>query len=164
MDKRTIEGSPERAADRGRAEDLGLDMGSRPSLGDPAVIRGLVQDFATEVIGARTDYNADKISGVQAKQRIQDAVGKYGGIVMGRSADFSALPWNSPGQLGQRIGDQVPVAAGGDPGEVLFLELARSITDIAVEHENGRLSDPAARGHLTEALDSVAGLLLGYPR
>lgn len=163
IDPRSVGGSPERAADRGRAEDLGFDMGRPPSLGDPAVVRGLVQDFATEVIAARADYNADKLSGEQAKQRIQDAVSRYGAIVMGRGEGFSPLPWNSPDRLGQRIRLVVDVAEGADPGEALFLEMARSITDIAVEHENGRFSDAVAKEHLTTGLDSVAEVLLGYP-
>lgn len=138
-------------------------MGALPSLGDPSVVRGLVQDFATEIVNARTDYNADKISGAQAQQQIKEVAAKYGAIVMGRGEGFSPLPWNSPERLGRRIRLVVDVPGDADPGETLFLELARSIVDIAVEHENGRLSDPAAREHLTTGLDSVAEVLMGYP-
>lgn len=163
MDKREIEGSPERAADRGRQEDLGWPESARPSLGDPAVVRGLVQDFATEVIGVRADYNGDKLTGQQAQDAIRAAAVRYGGIFMGRDGKFEALPWNDPARLGQRI----LLSAGSvdgvdDPGEALFLILSRSLTDIAVAHEDGRLSDPAAKQNLKDALDSVVDLLLGY--
>jgi hypothetical protein len=163
MDKREIEGSRERAADRGRQEDLGWPEGGKPSLGDPTVVNGLVRDFATEVIGIRTDYNRGKLSGDEAKRRIRAAARQWGDIFMGRSGDFAALPWNKQ-SLGAQIRRVLAVADDADPGETLFLELARSITDVAVEHEAGRLSDPAAKQHLRDALGSVAELLMGYPR
>lgn len=165
MDKREIEGSPERAADRGRQEDLGWPEGERPSLGDAGVVRGLVQDFATEVIGIRAEYNGEKITGEEAKAALRAAAARYGGIFMGRDSRFHALPWNAPGLLGEHI----LLAAGAvdgidDPAEGLFLMLARSLTDIAVEHEDGRMADPVAQQHLKEALDNVVALLLGYPK
>src|SRR3546814_5441525 len=130
MDKREIEGSPERAADRGRQEDLGWPEGARPYLGDPAVVRGLVQDFATEIIGIRADYNADKLTGEQAQERIRAAAARWGGIFMGRGGeDWSALPWNSPDRIGRRIGLAVGLEGDADPGEALFLELARSLVE-----------------------------------
>lgn len=164
MNKKSIEGSPERAADRGRAEDLGFEMSDLPSLGDPSVVRQLVVEFATAIINARKDYNADKLSGGQSQALIKGAVAKYGDIFMGLDKGFSALPWHSPEQLGERIRKVLAVDGDTSPGHALFLSLGRSIVDILVEHENNRMTDVDAKNHLQAGIDSTIEVLMGYPR
>ncbi len=164
MEKREIEGSPERAADRGRGEDLGFPTGDvRPSLGDPDVVRGLVQDFGQAVVGVRADYNGGKLTGEQAQDSIKKLAQAYGDKFMGRDARFAALPWNSPEHLGQRIKHAVPDTGDTDPGAALFLALAASLIDVAIQYENQKLSDPAAKAHVQDAISSVSTLLLGTP-
>ena len=162
MDKREIEGSPERAADRGRAEDLGLPSGDRPYLGDPEVVLGLVRHFGTSVVDVRKRYNLDTLTADGAMKAVDDLTGEYGRIFMGRDPRYQALPWNSPEQLGQHIHTRLPEAGDDpDPGKAAFLALARSLLDVAVEHENGRLGDADARAHVAAAVGSIADLLLG---
>lgn len=165
MDKREIEGSPERAADRGRGEDLGFPTGdARPSLGDPDVVRGLVQDFGTAVVGVRADYNGGKLTGEQAQAKLKDLARAYGDKFMGRDTRFAALPWNAPQYLGARIKQALP--NGGDdpdPGVALFLALGTALIEAAVEHENNRISDEAAKNIVQGDIASVTALLLGTP-
>jgi len=71
IDPREIEGSPERAADRGREEDLGFLVSDRPSLGNPDVVRGLVSEFASSIVDVRKRYNQGKLSGEDAKDEIR---------------------------------------------------------------------------------------------
>lgn len=162
MDKKQIEGSPERAADRGRQEDLGFSLSSKPSLGNADVVRGLVSEFAGEVVSARKDYNLGKVEGGQAQERVRELAREYGRIVMGLDDRYDALPWNDPGRLGRRIKLVVPAVEGvDDPGELLFLTVGTSLTSIAAAHEQDRLSDAEGEKHTKEMLEDTANLILG---
>ena len=161
-DPREIEGSPERAADRGRAEDLGFSMSDRPSLGNADVVRGLVSEFAGKVVDVRKAYNQDKFTGEQAQERVRALAHQYGDIVMGRNGAYDALPWNSPAKLGLRIRLVTPEIEGiTDPGELLFVTVGTSLSSLAAAHEAGRLTDAAAESHTKEMLEDTANLILG---
>jgi len=162
VDPREIEGSPERAADKGRQEDLGLEFGSKPSLGDPSVVGSMVSLFAHEVVETRKDYNLDKLSSEQAQERVRELAREYGRIVMGRDSRYAALPWNDPARLGRRIKLVVPAESGiDDPGELLFLNVGASIMSIAAAHEREELSDAEAKSKAQEILEDVVSLILG---
>ncbi len=162
VDPREIEGSPERAADRGRAEDLGFDFSDKPSLGNPDVVRGLVSEFAARIVEVRLQYNEDKLTGPQAQEKIRDLAREYGRIVMGQNDAYAALPWHDPSRLGRRIGLVVPAIDGiEDPGELLFLTIGSSLSSLAAAHEAGQLTDEQAQGHVQEMLEDTANLILG---
>lgn len=161
-DPREIEGSPERAADRGRADDLGFSMDPRPSLGDAGVVRSVVSEFATRIVEVRKDYNQDKLTGEQAQDKVRDLAREYGGVVMGRDQSYFALPWNNPVRLGRRIRLVVPGIDGvDDPGELLFLTVGTSLMALAASHEQDRVEDAAAEQHAQSMLEDTANLILG---
>jgi len=162
MDPKEIEDSPERAADRGREEDLGFTVSTKPSLGDPDVVRGLVSEFASQVVAVRKDYNAGKVAGEAAQARIAELGLEYGKIIMGFDSAYSALPWNDPTRLGRRIRLVTPAIDGiTDPGAQLFLTLAGSLVELAVAHEEGRLPDEEVKSQADVMLEDVANLILG---
>lgn len=162
QDPKEIEGSPERAEDRGREEDLGFQASDKPSLGDPAVVRGLVSEFAGQVIAARRAFNAGELDGQQAKERIGALATEYGNIIMGRDQAYAALSWNNPARLGRRIGLVTPPMEGvEDPGQALFLTVAASLIEVAVAHEEARMPDVDAQRHIQAALEDTANLILG---
>lgn len=161
-DKREIEGTTERAADRGREVDLGFSMDPRPSLGDAGVVRDLVSKFGTDVVAVRREYLEDKLTGQEAQARIRDLARDYGAIVMGRDQDYFALPWNCDTRLGRRIKLVVPAIDGvNDPGELLFLIVGTSLSSLAASHEAGRVTDEDAESHTKEMLEDTANLILG---
>lgn len=157
-----VEGSPERAADRGRAEDLGFEPVEKPSLGNPDVVAGLVAEFAGAVVDVRRRYHEDKLTGDQAKSAILDLAKEYGAIVMGRDERFAAQPWHNPARLGRRIRLVMAGAeGGGDPGEQLFETIGASLSELAVAMEAERISDAEAERQSKEMLADVVQLILG---
>lgn len=161
-DPREIEGSPERAADRGRAVELGFSMDSRPSLGNLDVVRGLVSEFAAAIVDARKQYNLDTLTGEQAQERVRELAREYGDVVMGRDSRYDAMPWNDPARLGRRIKLVVPPVDGvADPGELLFLTIGTSLMALAKAHEEKRLPDPDAEQHTKSMLEDTANLIAG---
>lgn len=161
-DKKEIEGTPERAADRGREVELGFSTDPRPSLGNADVVRELVSKFGSEVVAVRRDYLEDKLTGPEAQARIRDLARDYGAIVMGRDADYFALPWNCETRLGRRIKLVVPAVDGvNDPGELLFLTVGTSLASLAASHEAGRVGDKEAEHHTQTMLEDTANLILG---
>lgn len=163
MDTKEIEGSLQRAADRGREQDLGFNLpGSRPSLGDPEVVRALVSEFAQQVVGVRRFYNEDKLSDQQAIDCIHKLAVEYGSVVMGTGSGYEPLPWHDPSRLGRRIRLVLPAVDGvDDPGELLFFSIASSLMELAVQHENGHMSDEEAHTTAQEMLSDTANLILG---
>lgn len=161
-DKREIEGTPERAADRGREEDLGFIVDPRPSLGDAGVVRDLVSKFGADVVAVRREYLEDKLTGQEAQARVRELARDYGAIVMGRDQDYFALPWNCDTRLGRRIKLVVPAIEGvNDPGELLFLTVGTSLSSLAASHEAGRVTDEDAEQHTQTMLEDTANLILG---
>lgn len=162
IDKREIEGTPERAADRGSAEDLGFSMSNKPNLGNADVVTGILSEFGTAAVNIRKRYNQDKIDNSQAKHELRDLAVEYGNIIMGRDERYEAMPWNSPERLGRRIKLVVPAVEGVDePGELLFLTIGTSLMSIANAHELGKLTDEAGEKHTQEMLEDTAALILG---
>lgn len=161
-DPREIEGSAERAADRGREEDLGFTVSGRPSLGNPDVVRGLVSEFAASVVGARRGYNEDRLSGEQAQAALRDLAVEFGRIIMGFDGRYQALPWHDPLRLGRRISLVVPAIEGiADPGVLLFVTVGTSLVEIAAAHEDGRITDEDAKAKAQEMLEDTINLILG---
>lgn len=161
-DKRKIEGTTERAADRGREEDLGFSVDPRPSLGDAGVVRDLVSKFGADVVAVRREYLEDKLTGQEAQARVRELARDYGAIVMGRDQDYFALPWNCDTRLGRRIKLVVPAVEGvNDPGELLFLTVGTSLSSLAASHEAGRVTDEDAEHHTQTMLEDTANLILG---
>lgn len=161
-DPKEIEGSPERAADRGRAEDLGFPTGPKPSLGNIDVVRGLVSEFASQVVGVRKQYNAGKLDHMQAQERIFELAQEYGNIIMGADASYAAMPWNDASHLGAHIRLAVPGIDGIDePGLLLFLTVGASLAEIAAAHEAGRLSDASGEHQTKVMLEDAAALIAG---
>lgn len=157
-----IEGTPERAADRGRQEDLGFSLSDKPSLGAPAVVEALVSRFSGEVVGIRKRYNEGRLTGEEAQDAVRDLATEYGAVVMGRDARYAALPWNSPERLGRRIRLVVPATDDvDDPGELLFLSVGLSLLELAAAHEEGRLDDAQAQQASADMLQDVVRLVLG---
>lgn len=159
-DKRSVEGSAERAADRGN--DFGFSMDSRPSLGNQDVVRGIMSEFGADIVNVRKQYNQDKLDSEQAQAKVRELAKSYGDIVMGRDARYDALPWNSPERLGRRIKLVVADVDGvSDEGELLFLTIGSSLMDLAAAHEAGRVSDGDAENHVQAMLEDTANLVLG---
>jgi len=163
MDPKEIEGSPERAADRGREEDLGFQAPTaQPSLGDPDVVRGLVTEFASQVVAARRAYNEDKLDGEAAIERVRELAREYGNVIMGRDRRYQPLPWNDPARLGRRIRLVVPAQDGvEDPGELLFTVVGSSLVSLAAAHEDDRMSDDDVKSKVDVMLADTCDLLLG---
>lgn len=160
MDKKEIEGTTERAADRGRAEDLGFVVTDKPSLGNPEVALALVSEFAAQVVAVRGQYLTGKSK--DPKAEITELAAEYGDIIMGRDERYHALPWHNPSRLGRRIGLVIPLEDGaGDPGVQLFTKVAASLMELAVAHEGGRVSDADGEAATTAMLQDVAGLITG---
>jgi hypothetical protein len=162
IDPREVEGTPERAADRGREQDLGIVVTDKPSLGSAPVVQGLVSEFAGAVVNVRKRYNQDKLSGEQAQAEVRALAKEYGDIVMGRDQRYQALPWNDPARLGRRIKlVTAPIDGVTDPGEQLFLTVGLSIIELATAHEDERISDESTQAQMQEMLQDTANLVQG---
>lgn len=161
MDEKEIEGSAARAADRGKAEDLGFQVSDKPSLGNPDVVRALVSEFAASVVAIRGEWLRAG-GGGKPSDRVRELAQEYGRAIMGHDDRYAVLPWNNPDRLGRRIRLVVPEEPGvSDPGELLFLTVGASLLEISAAHEAGRLPDADAERHTKAMLEDTANLILG---
>lgn len=148
----SVEGSAARAADRG-GDQLGFPADVRkPLLGVPAVMKGIISEFAAELIDIRKKYNLDKLSPDASTAAIGVLSKEYGDIIMGRDDRYIGNSFYSPENLGEQIKKVFPAVSGvDDAGELLFLTLATSLMVIAVGHEKEELNDDQAE-RLTKAV------------
>lgn len=161
-DRRTIEGTKERAADRGW---MGLDVPEGELLTSPTVAESLVREFLGKVIELRAAYNGDKITGEQALEKVKEHAQSFANIFMGKTSGYAKTEWNAP----ERLGAHLAAAIDDDEAEdtaayAYFLHLATSLTEnTIIPHENDELDEDDARFRIEAQVDDALILLLGLP-
>ena len=142
-DRRSIEGTKERAADRGW---MGLDVPEGDALNSPTVAESIVREFLGKVIDLRAKYNADKINGEQTLEKIKEQAQAYADIFMGKASGYAKTDCNDTAAY------------------AFFLYLASSLTEHAIiPHENDELDEDDARFRMDALVDDAILLLLGLP-
>ena len=162
-DKTLIEGSKERAAERG--SDWGFVGLSDGSLMRPDIVQNLVREFLGKVIDVRTSYNAGTLPGDEAPAKIKAIADDYAAIFLGKSKDYEALPWNSVEYLGLHLST---LLKGEEPPEeapcAYFLYLASTLIDtIVVPHEDDEIGEEAVNFRIDALVDDAVNALLGDP-
>ena len=164
IDPRTIEGSPERAADRGQEQGFEYFSQDGQQLASPEVAEGLVRQFLAECIEARVAIHEGKATPEEAKARMQDAAKRYAAIFMGKDSAYAASPWNSPDGLGAFIAANYQGSGDKDQAcEAMLLRLAADMMKIAKAHEDEQLDDDAAQFQADALVEDALGTLLGLP-
>jgi|694.fasta_scaffold72758_2 hypothetical protein len=157
-----IEGSPERARDRGR---LGFDLpeGEGGLLTDPVIVESQVRAFLAEVLDVRKGYNGGTIRGEDASGLIRAIAKRYADRFMGIAADgFSFTDWNSPEQLGQYLQRQLIGVVEEQAAEAFFLRLASDfIEHIVVPHEEDKITEDAVTFRFDAAVEDATFALRG---
>lgn len=134
----------------------------KPSLGQLAVVSGMVRAFIQRVLDIRAAWHA-------GDERARDPIALYtedarrmGDVFMGRDARFDAQPWNSMRRLGITLRVLLPDEAEhyGDPGTGLFMWLATQASAAAAEIEGGQ-PEQELRAKLDAVADDVTQRLLG---
>jgi hypothetical protein len=164
IDPRTIEGSPERAADRGREQGFEYFAQDGQQLASAEVVEGLVRQFIGECIDARLAIHEERFTPEQGTNAMQDASKRYAAIFMGKDKAYAASPWNTPEALGAHIAANYEGAGDKDAAcEALFLRLAADTMKIAKAHEEDELEDDAAQFQLDALVEDAVITLLGLP-
>ncbi len=161
----TIEGSKERAAERGEP-DFGLVEAARTagdSLGNPAVVERLVQGFCHRVVEMLAWRRDGTIDAVELVTKVRAECASLGAIFMGADPEFVAVAgWNTERGLGNAVkvsigGDRVRMAGGAGPA--LFEWLAEQLMAAFLSMDGG---DQDAVGRRAQAsITSVIDTLLG---
>lgn len=134
----------------------------KPSLGDWNVVSRLVTDFGQAVIAVRNDFLSGKPGTDDPVLRIERLAAKAGDVIMGRSPEYHAEPWNNPVRLGSKIRylcDEIRQYP--DPGQAFFVWLSKQVVASMVAVEEQRMSDEVAGKKLREVLDSAVDTLVG---
>lgn len=160
VDKRSIEGSSERAADRGR--DMFDPIGDS-TLGSYETVDGLVRQFLGEIVDTRKAYHEDKLEGPQASEKVQEIASKYAAIFMGKDASYGPTAWNSPEQLGEHLlaaleGKSTSEAAAAD---YLLRVASDFIVAVSIPIELDELDDETAQFRIEATVEDCVYALLG---
>lgn len=169
-DKRIeIEGTPQRAADRGQpdgftffAEPTGADQ---RYLGDRADVESIVSQFFGEVHAIRSDAGHGRISGSEAMEKLHGAANRYAGIFHGAEPQsFRSMPFNTPEGLGAFVNQRLGMSEPDDKAvAVLFMSAATQLLAAYDDHQSGVRSDEDVRFAIDAALEDTTDILLGLP-
>lgn len=164
VDKVSIEGSKERAADRG--QDLLFEaLPSGASLASMEIVEHVVRQYLGELLDIRMDYHADKIDGDSAVQAIDKAATQYADMFMGKSSDFPGTNWNTPEGLGTYLlavldTDSKPEDSARD----LFLRIASDFSKaVILPNEEDELDEEEATFRTDAIVEDAVHALLGLP-
>ncbi len=156
QDQEEIEGSEERARDRGEPIGFGhfAEASDKPFLGDPDVVEGLLRAFLSSAHDAAGQAGAsDKIAGL---------IETLAGAFYGQSSDYDAQPFNSPEQLGRFINEQLGTSE--DEAKTVPMLLWNLVTEVfAVRADliGEKIDDDAAQFRVNAAVDDAARILIG---
>lgn len=164
-----IEGSRERAADRGQPQGLTFfesetEEGKR-YLGDPADVEMTVREFAGEAHQIASDATFERITGEVAMDRLNALCDRYAGIFYGKEpGGFRAMPFNNPKSLGAFINERLGMTEPHDKAaSVLFMNTANQIFEAYQGTMSGTLDDADAQFLIESAIDDTSRILLGLP-
>lgn len=161
-DPREIEGSPERAADRGRAEGFEAFESDKENLGSPTVIDGLLRGYAGRLIDMRTDVHNETSTVAELKAKIEAEATTLADIFMGKDAHYVPSNWNSPDGLGAYIAANAEGAGSpDDAAKALFLRFAADLMMIAKDHEDEEITDDAAQFRIDALIEDTTNMLQG---
>jgi hypothetical protein len=159
----TREGSQARAEDRGRPQ--GLEFFEQPEadggyLGDPDVVDVLVRQFLGEVHGVRLAWSMGTEE--NPTEAVAALVKRYAGIFMGSDPDYQAMPWNSPGQLGQHLIERIPLdVPQEEAASTFFMDLANQVLEAAESYASGEIGDEDAKFRIDVMADEATHALMG---
>lgn len=161
-DRRNIEGTKERAADRGQ---MGLSIPDGDALTSPSVAESVVREFLGKVIDLRAAYNGDKITGEQALEKLKEYAQAFANIFMGKGSGYAKTEWNTPERLGAHLAAAIDDDETKDTAAyAFFLHLATSLTEnTIIPHENDELDEDDAKFRIDAQVDDALTLLLGLP-
>lgn len=161
VDKVQIEGSAERAADRG--QNMFADLGVGDLLNSTEVVEGLVRQFLGELVDIRKGYNADTLESDRAITKVMAAANRYADVFMGKDSAYTTLPWNTPEQLGAHLKavlgtDSEPEGAALD----YFLRVASDFTtEVLQPFEDDAIAEDVMRFRTDALVDDATHALLG---
>lgn len=158
-----IEGSRERALDRGSIGFFDLPDGEGPLLTNPVVVESQVRDFFTEVLDVRRRYNDGAVQGADASKVIEALAKRYAAVFMGRDPkNFSFMRWNSEEQLGAFLSQVLNGVPAEQAAEAFFLKLAAEfIVHAVVPFENDQIGEEPVRFLMEAAIEDATFALLG---
>lgn len=159
-DKHMIEGTPERAADRGRDMfDAIVGEGALASLDG---VEGMVRDFFGEIVDTRTAYHNDEIDGPAASERVQAIAKKYADIFMGKDQSYGPMPWNSPEQLGTALAANIEDSTPENAAEHFLLRSAADfMATVLIPTENDEIDDEIGEFRTNAAVEDLTYAMLG---
>lgn len=164
IDRREIEGTAERAADRGRAEGFEAFDSQDDNLGMPDVVDSLVRGFLALVMQQRIKAHAEELTVEALQKAIVEASKRMADTFMGYTSDYAKSAWNTPEHLGAYIAANYEGAGSPDEAaEAFFLRLAADMMLIAKEHEEERIDDEVAQFQVDALVEQACQTLLGLP-
>lgn len=148
----------ERAEDRGE-DQLGLDTGDKPSMGDAEFVEGQVRSFLGELVAIRAGYNAD--DGSDSVEALNTLVNMWAeklsaanpGIIQTMTMEAQAVFLISKGFANVHRPLQEAMQA-------LIAHAAKEFVDTMVAHE-GELSDEDAKFRVDAQVEDTVALIMG---
>ncbi len=136
-----------------------------PYLGDHAVVAGLINEFADDVLTIYHEFTTGRPGADKPLTQINDMAKDYGDIFMGRKPNrYAPAPWNTRTRLGVRLRAAVDEIKGDeDPGEAYFRWLALQITRAGKALDDGMAPEqvgPILRAILDDAIGRLLAMVL----
>jgi len=158
-----IEGSKERAADRGSAEGLVIPENQDRSLAVPSVVEGIVRQWLMDLMDIRLRWLKDEISGDQAIEEMRLIHKGAQAIFYGRAEGYETTSWNAEQGLGRHLVNKV---VGGEVQDAVFRTFYFAASEILPglqDHAAGKMNDDMMEAMIEELISRYAAHMLGLP-
>jgi hypothetical protein len=134
----------------------------KPSLGDPAVVDGLIRQFAKRVFETRAAFHMGEPGAREPLVVIEDDARIVGKVFLGHNATYDATPWNADNRLGMYLRVLFPeeTLAYGGPSVALFMWLAHQLARGAKALKDDPDSEADVQRRLNLVIEDVVARLL----
>ena len=163
IDPLTVEGSEERARDRGDPGLIQIPDPEGNSLAVPSVVQRILWEHIADLVALRRRWLRDEIDKVQALGELKAMGERRQAILYGQAEGYEATTFNSAEKLGVHLATNV---VGGEPADAAARAFNQVFIDMAGDmeaHEQGKLSTEMFQAVIEDVVLRYTGHFLGVP-
>jgi hypothetical protein len=167
IDPVEIEGTPERAADRGLPDGFGFfasDIGDKNYLGSPEVVGDIVRTYCQDALALRVKAGRGEMLPNDALEGLHALAERTAAIFTNPGDAYRSMLFNSVDGVGEFVKAALQLdASAEDAVKTLFLNTSNQIFETHAQYLAGTVGDDDVRFQLDAAVEDATRMLLGLP-
>ena len=159
-----VEGSEERAADRGRVMDHAGMAAGTGNLGNPETAKQVIYDFLGAVNDTNTAFLKGEIDGATAQEKVVQSAQELADTFLGKNADYQGDAWFTEGGLGATLVSlQGGTMTAPEAAAAFSLGLADQLLSLSTRFQADEVTEDDIQFQIDAIAENGLQVFLGLP-